>query len=381
MESSVFSFVTALIWNSIFIVLLYLGRKSKFFVKAFGVSGIAALYCFSAVRLLLPVEFPFTRVISSYTIYPAFREAFAQTISPQSSGLRIWHVLLAVWIAVALILVGNTIIRYVSVMKRFRRLKPVEDPRIQAVLKRIQKEQGKALNLSIVKCSAVKGALSVGIIRRYILLPDRRLSEKELYCILSHEHMHLKNRDQLVKLSSILYCDFFWWNPLSYLLLKDLEQSLELKCDRNVLEKWSDREKCSYMETMALDMRYKKDQKRIEGAVYFSSAYEDEQLKERFRMIIASPKRRSKTAFLAAFTAVFILSYAFVIQSAYEPPIDEIETEPGTYMINEDDIYIQINQHGEYELVCPYGKAVITEESAMDQIEYGCRFVTEEAEV
>ena len=379
MESSIFSFIMALIWNSVFIVLLYIGRKNKFFIKSFGVSSIVALYIFSAVRLLLPFEFSFTKIVESYKIYPAFIETFTQTVATESGSVRIWHILLAVWVAVTIFLISKILLQHSYAMKRFRLLAPVEDLETQAIFKRIQGKHDKPVDAAIVKCKAVQGAMSVGIIHKYILLPDRTLSSDELYCTLSHEYTHLKNRDQLVKLFSILYCNLFWWNPLSYLLLRDLEQSLELKCDHNVLKEWSVKEKCSYMEVVAQDIRHKKNLQRVAGAVYLTGTSVDKQLKERFRMIITSPKPTSKSLIALSLTvciSIFVFSYAFVIQSAYEAPMDEIEATPNTYYIDKKDIYLQLNANGEYELVCPYGKQVISEQTAQIYIEDGHYFLS-----
>lgn len=367
MEVSLFSFIMAVIWNSIFIVLLYIGRRRKVFIQSFGMISIIALYGFSAFRMLFPFELPFAAVIDSYMIYPNIIDTLYHTIG----DFRIWEGLCAIWLVISLFLISKTLAQYFAILRKFKSLTSPEDKQIQDVFKKVKKEYGRPVKVTIVKSKSIQGPMSFGVITKYILLPDRITSNEGLYCILSHEYTHLKNYDQLVKLLSTLYCNLFWWNPLSYLLLKDLEQSLELKCDCHVLKKWSVEKKCTYMTAVIQDLRQKKISQGMSGAIYFAGINEDEQLKERFRMIINPPIKQIKRSILVALLFVFLLSYAFVVQSAYEAPISDIEAEGGAYEVSKDDVYIRKNENGEYEFVGSYGSILISEKTAKEYIREG----------
>ena len=378
MEISLFSFIMAVVWNSVFIVLLYIGRKKMFFIKSFGVSSIVALYCFSAFRMVFPFEFPFTIVVNSNTIYPNIVDALYSTVRTESGNFNTWQVLCVVWLAAALPLIIKTCRLYIPALRKFCLMKPTEDEQIQSVLERVQKEYGKTMKIAVIKDESIPGAMSFGLIHKYILLPSYPLTDEELYCALSHEYIHLKNNDQWVKLLSTLYCNIFWWNPLSYLLVKDLERSLELKCDSRVLKEWSVNEKTAYMSTVIHEVRQKSESRRIKGAAYFLGKNEELQLKERFGMIMNPPVMQTNKAMSAVLVLLFVFSYSFVIQSKYEVPIEEIETEAGAYEVSEDEVYIRKNVNGEYEFVDPYGSMVISEEMAKECIEDGCYYEREE---
>lgn len=47
-----------------------------------------------------------------------------------------------------------------------------------------------------------------------------------------------------------LYCCVYWWNPLAYLLKKDLDFCLELQCDRRVTKNLNESDRASYCKVL-----------------------------------------------------------------------------------------------------------------------------------
>ena len=76
----------------------------------------------------------------------------------------------------------------------------------------------------------------VGFIRPVIFIPAKGISDHQLKLILMHEWQHFKNRDQWKKTAIKILTCLFWWNPFVYLLRFEVEQILELNCDRKVLK-------------------------------------------------------------------------------------------------------------------------------------------------
>ena len=70
-----------------------------------------------------------------------------------------------------------------------------------------------------------------------------------------HEYTHFLNHDTAVKLLVTLYCIIFWWNPVVYLLQKDLEQTLELKCDRAIAQTLNAQERTAYLRAILSAMK------------------------------------------------------------------------------------------------------------------------------
>ena len=69
MQITLFSFISALLWSSLLIIVIYLVRRTRF-RPHFGVLTMVLLYLFCAARLLLPLEFPHTVIVSDNVVYP-----------------------------------------------------------------------------------------------------------------------------------------------------------------------------------------------------------------------------------------------------------------------------------------------------------------------
>lgn len=382
MEISIFSFLAATIWSSVFIIFLYIGRKKRFFIKSFGVSSIVLLYGFSAVRLLFPVELPFTATVSSDApLYQGIQKILYYPIGTDESYFPLWKVLAIVWIAFSLFLICVTVADYVGIMRDIDSVNLTEDGRIRNVLDRVQKENKGRFKVHIIQSAAIDGAMSTGVKNRYILLPDTASSsEEDLYYIVSHEYTHLKNRDQLVKLLSIIFCDIFWWNPLCYLLINDLEQSLEIKCDDMVVNSCcSAKEKSSYMKTIVKDVQRQKTRKHRKRLFGLRGTSGSAQIKERFmRIKIPHTKNQNNKLMVGMIVCVMLFSYSFVIQSAFDVPVEEVEVDSGTQAYEDDDVFIRVNKNGEYEFVSSNGISIVTETLAKEFIKNGTKLIETE---
>lgn len=69
MQITLFSFISALLWSSLLIIVIYFMRRTRF-RPHFGVLTMVLLYLFCAARLLLPLEFPHTVIVSDNVVYP-----------------------------------------------------------------------------------------------------------------------------------------------------------------------------------------------------------------------------------------------------------------------------------------------------------------------
>ena len=78
--------------------------------------------------------------------------------------------------------------------------------------------------------------LLFGIFKPMIIIPKNSFTYDELVMIMSHELMHYKHRDLLIKLVASVGVCVHWFNPVSYFLSKSLNSACELCCDESVLD-------------------------------------------------------------------------------------------------------------------------------------------------
>ena len=75
----------------------------------------------------------------------------------------------------------------------------------------------------------------IGLFRPAIILPERDYTDAQLYAVLQHELTHLRRKDVLVKWLSIFACAVHWFNPLVWLVRREIDRACELSCDEAVI--------------------------------------------------------------------------------------------------------------------------------------------------
>ena len=101
---------------------------------------------------------------------------------------------------------------------------------------RLRSQLSKAINVegNVFKAPNLATPFVFGIFRTRIYLPDG-LTERETAYILSHERMHIKRCDPLVKSIAFLALCIHWFNPLVWVAFALLAKDMEMACDEAVL--------------------------------------------------------------------------------------------------------------------------------------------------
>lgn len=103
----------------------------------------------------------------------------------------------------------------------------------------------------VVKTTGMLTApLLAGLFKPVLLLPAKKLDTKELHYILCHELTHLKRRDLWYKWFAMLVNAVHWFNPLMYLVTKQINEECEISCDLSVTQHLNEDGKKEYMNTI-----------------------------------------------------------------------------------------------------------------------------------
>lgn len=218
MQITLFSFISALLWSSLLIIVIYLVRRTRF-RPHFGVLTMVLLYLFCAARLLLPLEFPYTVIVSDSVVYPRIYSFLTRKPEP-ITHLPVGLFLCAIWLFGAVFLLIHYALQYRKAIRAARQARPW-DSRTASLLSEIRRQTGRTIKVRGRTAANIESAFGVGVLRRYIILPDKTYTDAELHYILLHEYTHFLNHDTAVKLLVTLYCIIFWWNPVVYLLQLD----------------------------------------------------------------------------------------------------------------------------------------------------------------
>lgn len=343
MQITIFSFLSALLWSSLLIVALYLLRHTRF-KQHFGVLSMVLLYLFCAVRLFLPLEFPHTLIAADGVIYPHIYNLLTRE-RDMLANKPLVLILCAAWLLGFCELLFHYIRQYRKAIYSVEHYAGQWDERTNALLEQVQQQTGRKITVQGYTALNIESAFGMGVLHKRIILPDRNYTESELRYVLLHEYTHFLNHDPLVKLLVTLFCMIFWWNPVVYLLQKDLEQTLEIKCDLSVARTLDEQERAAYLRTILSLMKQTGRKHRLPFmATALFQADAQTEIKERFATVMTYSAHQHHRAASIMFTGVFavllIASYAILPQPKFEAPSSEkdgrIEFDSSTAYILQD---------------------------------------------
>ena len=230
----------------------------------------------------------------------------------QDIGVLLINQIWLVWLVAALGLLIRKITIYQGFMRYIRAgLTPVSDIERLDELSIVAEQSGIKKPIELCVNPLVSSPLLIGFFRPCIVLPSADIPEKDFRYIILHELTHYKRRDMFYKwLVQITVC-LHWFNPLVYLMSREVTRACEFSCDEAVLAKMGCDHAQDYgktlLDAMAAVGRYKENL----GAVTLS---ENKQLlKERLGAIMKFEKKSKAIRLLTGMlTLCIIFSAAFI---------------------------------------------------------------------
>ena len=384
MHITLFSFVTAVLLSSLLIVALYLSRKSVKTIRMLNFGYLACLYLFCLGRMFFSLELPFAAVISAPSLMNPLHDVNEANLPMMEGAFLVSDLLLLVWAVGSILLFAQFLIRYHRGKRDIDRLPKQENQVLQKILDELQRGNKRRIPIQVLCCSGLSTPCGIGLLRRQILLPSQEYTEEELFHILRHELQHFQTHDLLVKWMIRVFQCLFWWNPLVYLLGKDMDQVLEIKCDLSVVKNYSRQETLAYMRTIKSQLEQAIHTEKIVPVASASLVgnFAMSNVEERFLYLAESlkPNQRKelpKPAFAVLFAALIMASYSFVLQSSYEAPELDENGEKIQYM-QEDEIKLLHKKDGSYQEICQDELVKVPNYIAEEMIEQGVSVIEEE---
>lgn len=384
MHTTLFSFVTAVLLSSLLIVVLYLSRKSAKTIRMLNFGYLACLYLFCLGRMFFSLELPFAAVIRAPSLMNPLHDVNEANLPMMEGAFLVSDLLLLVWAVGSILLFAQFLIRYHRGKRDIDRLPKQENQVLQKILDELQRGNKRRIPIQVLCCSGLSTPCGIGLLRRQILLPSQEYTEEELFHILRHELQHFQTHDLLVKWMIRVFQCLFWWNPLVYLLGKDMDQVLEIKCDLSVVKNYSRQETLAYMRTIKSQLEQAIHTEKIVPVASASLVgnFAMSNVEERFLYLAESlkPNQRKelpKPAFAVLFAALIMASYSFVLQSSYEAPELDENGEKIQYR-QEDEIKLLHKKDGSYQEICQDELVKVPNYIAEEMIEQGVSVIEEE---
>lgn len=224
------------------------------------------------------------------------------------------------WLAGVLILSVRKLTVYQSYTKYVKAgCREVEDMALLDLLAREEERAGVKRPMELYVNSMVSSPMLLGLFHPCIILPTTDLPQEEFFCTVRHELIHYKRWDMLYKwLVQITVC-LHWFNPLVYLMGRELGQACELSCDEAVIRSLDQQNRRSYGDTLLHAVRSGGKYRESFTSVLLGESAE--LLRERLDAIMKYKKMSKKGccgALLvsAALASVFVVSGAYAAESA-----------------------------------------------------------------
>lgn len=308
----------------------------------FGVIAVIML------RMMVPVNFPFTKTIySSKLLIGLGNIVYANVYGDRE--ILVSDLLLWLWISVAVIL----LIRYF-----YKRLK-VRRCLEQYIIKDIETKeyyepflkQAKIKNVRIAIIPEGRQSAIFGVIRPIMILPDAVLEEKTVAYMIQHEIKHYANYDLWLKFLVDLLVVIHWWNPIVYMMRKELSLAFELSNDYMVTRDMPEFEKLEYAQTLVQAAKLMSNQQ-----AYDLNLTGGECLETRIQMLLKEKTTggvRNRLLAVANLLFVFlimIISLVFVPEVFYKESVHyDSEEFEGSFEITPGNAYYLKTENG-YEL-------------------------------
>ena len=227
----------------------------------------------------------------------------ASSIASPAAAVDFSTLLLAIWIAGGLLLLGVWCLRWRQLRAVLQAAKPVSHGRELEILRRVERASGsRAMPLLISEGSLEPGI--VGCLNPVILWPSdisHRMSDAQVEAILLHELAHVKRRDNLLALVHMCVQAVFWFHPVVWWIGARLVDERERACDEEVVRLGADPHQ--YAESILRTCEY-----AVESPLVCVAGVTGANLKRRITAIVGSHRAaRLGGAKLALLTTVGLL--------------------------------------------------------------------------
>ncbi len=222
------------------------------------------------------------------------------------------------WLMIALLLMLRKVTIYQSFVKYVRAgHREVSDTDLLDRLARIGELAGVRRPVELCVNTLVSSPLLIGFFRPYIILPTADLAENDFTCTIWHELIHYKRKDLFYKWLVQLTICLHWFNPLVWLMGREINRACEFSCDEVVLGALGAEERCAYGDTLFRALGTGGSLKDFPVSVTLNE--NAELLKERLRAIMNFKKSSMLVTTISIVFTVVIIMGATVMGAYVEP--------------------------------------------------------------
>lgn len=169
----------------------------------------------------------------------------------EAPGLTMSHIVSGVWllgICGVLVWSGVSHMRLRRYLRRWATVETREEVCCRYAA------QAQRLNLKrvpkLLACPGLEVPMLTGLVAPALMLPQNASPEDGLDYALLHELIHYRRRDIWLKALAMLTVSVHWFNPVMWLMVRQVDRDIELACDEMALTVLPEEERLAYGETI-----------------------------------------------------------------------------------------------------------------------------------
>lgn len=237
------------------------------------------------------------------------------------------QVLTLVWLGGALFLLVRKVTVYQSFVRCIRAgCREVSDPALLDRLARAGERLGVRQPIELWENPLAASPMLLGVLRPRVVLPSADLPEEDFRYTVLHELTHCKRGDLIYKWLVQLTVCLHWFNPLVWLMDREIERACELACDEAVLQALEPEERRAYGGALLRALEAGGAYASVPGSATLGE--NAQLLKERLSAIMKFKKQSRLTAVLSLLLAAALATGA-AAAGAYTGPAKQNKTTSG----------------------------------------------------
>lgn len=254
-----------------------------------------------------------------------------------------------IWIIGIITLLLLKIIPYITYKSLvLRNSKVVDKEDIVKIFNTCKEELNLNRKIQLRICNTVGSPMLIEVFHPIVLIPHIDENHKRLKMIFLHELNHYKRKDIIIKAFGLIVNAIHWFNPVIFIMLKEIDKYCEYSIDEKVVEEMDINDRKYYGETI-LSLISSSIVKKSSLTTAMGSS--GKQLKTRLENMIYSFKISRKKQIISSFTAILILISGFTVACSILPDNTSEQNDSLVVYIKEDGLYYSyLNEENERKI-------------------------------
>ena len=247
---------------------------TPFLIKRYSEKGHYYAWLVVVIGLIVPFR-PQWNVVPIFQIGNDTSISIAQTIENAAlysavPSISRWQIAAMVWLAGVIIFLSCHAIKHYRFVKMTNRWSVgITDEQTLALIQSLKEEMGIAKRIELYVCSCVGSPMMISFVKPRIFLPTTELAHDELRFIFKHELVHYKRKDLLYKYMVLAATAIHWFNPVVYLVAKEIANLCEMSCDAEVVKNADADTRQFYSEAIIGVVKYQSKLKTVLSTNYY----------------------------------------------------------------------------------------------------------------